>query len=74
MWNVIVEKAWAKVKGSYENSASGHLLNGMRAITGNPGFSYGETEDVDATFEMLRGADELGYLMAISTLDTGSYD
>ena len=37
MWSPVLEKAWAKVKGSYEIAGSGGLTsNGMRAILGIP--------------------------------------
>jgi len=74
MWNVILEKAFSKVKGSYENSNYGHLISGMRAVTGNPGFAYTDLDDADAAFQMLQEADALNYLMAASTLDTGDYN
>ena len=40
MWAPIIEKAWAKVKGSYLNSDGGLLENGFRALTGAPVFTY----------------------------------
>lgn len=43
----------------------------MRAITGNPGFSYSNVEDVDDVFAILEAADALDYLMAASTLAGG---
>jgi len=36
MWLPILEKAWAKVKGSYTNSEGGWMTEGMRALTGAP--------------------------------------
>ena len=40
MWGPIIEKAWAKVKGSYGNVDGGFIENGIRALTGAPVFSY----------------------------------
>lgn len=40
MWGPILEKAWAKVKGSYETADGGFVQNGLRAMTGVPVFDY----------------------------------
>jgi hypothetical protein len=40
MWGPLLEKAWAKLKGSYEAADGGFLESGMRALTGCPVFSY----------------------------------
>jgi len=40
MWGPIAEKAWAKVRGSYDNAEGDILVNGLRALTGAPVFSY----------------------------------
>jgi len=46
MWAPILEKAWAKIKGSYSSSADpGYVQNGLRAITGIPVFTY-DTSDL----------------------------
>jgi len=36
MWGPILEKAWAKLRGSYENSDGGLMINGIRTVTGAP--------------------------------------
>jgi len=38
MWGPIIEKAWAKVKGTYSNSDSGILASGLRSLVGAPNF------------------------------------
>lgn len=43
MWAPILEKAWAKVKGAYQNADGGMLVNGLRAVTGCPTFYYRAT-------------------------------
>lgn len=48
LWAAIIEKGWAKVKGSYDNSEGGFFPNGIRALTGVPVFFYLITEDLDA--------------------------
>ena len=50
MWGPMIEKAWAKVKGSYARADGGFMDNGIRALTGAPSFNYMENEDVDAMF------------------------
>ena len=42
MWVPILEKAWAKMKGSYFYADEGKSENSMRAIIGVPVFSYGD--------------------------------
>ena len=36
MWAPFLEKAWAKVRGTYSGSAAGFTQTGLRAITGAP--------------------------------------
>lgn len=41
IWGAILEKSWAKVKGSYKSSYEGGLMtNGIRALIGSPVFTY----------------------------------
>lgn len=40
MWVPILEKAWAKVKGTYEQINGGPMQTGLKALTGAPVFSY----------------------------------
>ena len=40
LWVPILEKAWAKMKGNYENTSGGWTQNGFRALTGAPVFEY----------------------------------
>lgn len=40
-WGAILEKAWAKVKGSYRTSYDGGFMtNGIRALVGSPVFTF----------------------------------
>ena len=45
MWISIVEKAWAKVKGSYFAAEGGFMENGLRALSGVPVVKY-ETNEI----------------------------
>lgn len=62
MWGPVLEKAWAKVKGSYTNSERDNIVNGIRSLTGIPLFFY-QTVDIynkkllDDYFELLIDAE-----------------
>lgn len=41
IWGAMLEKAWAKVRGNYLNADEGGIdVNGIRALTGLPVFTY----------------------------------
>ena len=40
MWMMLVEKAWAKVCGSYEASERGHVADAFHFLAGGPGHTY----------------------------------
>lgn len=40
LWGPILEKAFAKVKGSYAAANGGFTATGIRALTGIPVFDY----------------------------------
>ena len=44
MWSAIIEKAWAKMKGTYTSADTGFNVNGLRALTGAPVFTYDTDE------------------------------
>ena len=44
MWSAIIEKAWAKLKGSYTRAWNGYNVNGLRTVTGVPVFTYKPAE------------------------------
>jgi hypothetical protein len=71
MWSAIVEKAWAKMKGSYTSADTGFNVNGLRALTGSPVFTYKTKEITDAheSWLQLKEADENNYLMTSATID-----
>ena len=63
MWAAILEKAWAKAKGSYGQANGGFVVNGLRAVTGAPVFTYvlSDTDNYSLTssqaFDLLNAAD-----------------
>eukprot|EP00356_Strombidium_inclinatum_P013993 CAMPEP_0170503266 /NCGR_PEP_ID=MMETSP0208-20121228/44181_1 /TAXON_ID=197538 /ORGANISM="Strombidium inclinatum, Strain S3" /LENGTH=136 /DNA_ID=CAMNT_0010782827 /DNA_START=217 /DNA_END=624 /DNA_ORIENTATION=+ len=56
-WGLVIEKAWAKIKGTYEATEGGYTQNGLRAMVGCPVFSYSvsdiTTTDIDLWTELL---------------------
>lgn len=40
LWVPILQKAWAKVKGTYVDANLGFTASGFRALTGAPVFDY----------------------------------
>ena len=72
MWGPIIEKAWAKVKGSYTNADGGLIENGLRALTGAPVYIF-ETKankveaDIKSLFDMIKKAEMLSYIMTAGT-------
>ena len=73
MWATILEKAWAKVKGSYSNGEGGFISEGVRSLIGAPAFRYTATtlDTVDEIFRMIEAADELNYIMGCDTSGHG---
>ena len=79
MWAPILEKAWAKIKGSYGQIEAGFVINGLRALTGAPVFNYKvsnlqSTHNLNAaqTFDLIKAGENANYPMGAST--TGSSD
>lgn len=67
-WGMLLEKAWAKVKGSYTMADGGFVENGLRSLVGSPVFSYITTyADADTTHALLMSADGLNYIMGAAT-------
>lgn len=40
VWGALYEKAWAKVKGSYDRSEAGFVASAFRAVTGAPVYHH----------------------------------
>ena len=69
LWVILLEKAWAKLHGSYERIIGGEAHLTLRDMTGAPAFEF-ETTDDDAFKKILEG-EEKNYAMAagINPLD-----
>lgn len=71
MWGPIIEKAWAKVKGSYMNADGGISSNALRFMTGAPSpqfywKDFGENA-MDGAYKMLKDSFKKGYIVNIGT-------
>lgn len=65
---MLLEKAWAKVKGTYTQGESGFLENGLRSLVGCPVYSYTTTnQDADTVHALIMNADSLNYIMGAAT-------
>ena len=68
----IIEKAWAKVKGSYGNADGGFIENGIRSLTGAPVFQYytknmGTLTSINEAFQIMTMGEKLHYIMGAAT-------
>ena len=66
LWVIILEKAWAKLHGSYERIEAGHAHEVMRDLTGAPSYDIEIDEDEDGLFAKLLEYDNKNYMMAAS--------
>jgi calpain-15 len=65
MWVMILEKAWAKIHGSYRRIESGSTVQTLRDLTGAPGNQYviSETENM---WDIIVEANEKDYILCCS--------
>ena len=62
IWVILLEKAWAKIHGSYERIEGGQAHHTMRDITGAPSFEY-EIEKTPDMFNKLVEAEQFNFIM-----------
>jgi len=74
MWSVILEKAWAKIRGNYIATFGGFNQNGIAALTNAPVFDYWIQDfgdysyySGDTAYEILKEADTADYIMLTQT-------
>jgi calpain-15 len=67
IWVLLLEKAWAKVYGSYDAIHAGYADEGMVALTGAPCENL--LSDQDGTIDKLRIYLRKGYLISCSSSD-----
>ena len=61
LWVLILEKAWAKLHGSYDKIIGGYAHQALRDLTGAPAFEY-ETSEED-TWDKILDADRKKYII-----------
>lgn len=62
LWVLILEKAWAKIHGSYERIEAGQSHLTMRDLTGAPAYEY-FIEKTPNIFDLMLEADEKHYII-----------
>ena len=71
MWGPLLEKAWAKIKGTYTHSDGGYVQTGLRSVTGVPVFwlymPYYDDDDMDTIYSYIKEADDYDYLIGAGT-------
>ena len=72
MWGAILEKGWAKVKGTYSNADGGFQQTGLRSVVGVPVFSYktstiSNADQAKAAWDLIKAADDAKYLINVGT-------
>ena len=81
MWAPLLEKAWAKIKGNYITTDGGFLVEGVRALTGVPAFSYDANSigksttgalTIDQAYALLKAGEDANYIMAAGTDGSGN--
>jgi hypothetical protein len=71
LWVLILEKAWAKLHGSYERIESGHAHNVMTDLTGAPAFDLNIEElEKEELWNIICQADKKNYIMSASAGST----
>ena len=65
LWVIILEKAWAKLHGSYERIESGVGADVMRDLTGAPGYVLQTADEKDLADKLL-DFDSKDYVMTAS--------
>jgi len=70
LWVLILEKAWAKLFGSYERIEAGFAEHVLRDLTGAP--SDVVHNDNERLFDIIHESEKKGYLMAASAGSTSA--
>ena len=66
LWVLLLEKAYAKIYGSYSNIESGITLHALRDLTGAPGETF-KTKSAEDTWFFLKANYQKGFLMTASS-------
>lgn len=66
LWVIMMEKAWAKIHGSYDRIVSGTVYLTLRDLTGAPGFQISDIKKEENLFEKIKNWDNNNYMMSAS--------
>ena len=75
LWGPLIEKVWAKINGTYENTAAGWQHEACRIFSGAPANDYltaSFTED--QIWSILKDSDEKKYILGAGTSGSGNHD
>jgi len=69
LWGPLLEKAWAKVRGSYASAdKGGTFTTGIKALVGSPVYYYASTDYTgDQIYSMVTSANDVDYIMGAGT-------
>jgi calpain-15 len=65
LWVLLLEKAWAKINGNYENTILGTVAEAIRALTGAPIFFH-DHESEDDIWTIIKNSDRSKYVICAS--------
>lgn len=77
IWAALLEKAYAKIIGTYTHADGGYTANGIRTLTGLPVYEYyssqfGENDSsLEEMWDLLMDADDNDYIMGAGTSGDG---
>ena len=72
IWAMLIEKAWAKLHGSYCMTRKGSSVSTLPHMTGAPSLQYDHNyvEELEAFWNIIQDADERNYIVTSSTHET----
>ena len=71
MWVPLLEKAWAKLLGSYTRATGGSVNDALNVLTGCPALNRKiEEQDPDDLWELLKSSDEQDCMMGAGSIHT----
>jgi calpain-15 len=65
LWVLLLEKAWAKVNGCYENTITGYASEAFRFLTGAP-VEFFNHSYIDELWDILHESTKMGYIICAS--------